>query len=209
MGLSDSFLIEPAKTNIWIALRTDHNCGEGTASNPYNGDVNFGSGILVTLPSVPGLEIIADTGGFPHGFIEGDMVQISGITGPDPITIAQWNRAFSIYDVTPSTFKVALGFIPRIPIGNPLVSLVRFNFDNILRDLTPNTRVNIGPGTFQTRGYAPQGINSWQPKSGQKIVGATPRSARSSTSRITTRADGPSHPASCLAFAFAEEDKTT
>jgi hypothetical protein len=32
--------------------------------------------------------------------------------------------------------------------------------------------VNIGPGIFQTRGYAPQGVNSWQPKAGQKIVGS-------------------------------------
>ena len=99
------------------------------------------------------------------------MIQIGGVTGASP-TPEQWNRAFTIYDATATTFKLAMGFVPRAPGGMPTVSLVTSNFDSVLRELPANTRLNVGPGVFQTRGYAPNAYASWQPKSGQKIVGA-------------------------------------
>jgi len=97
------------------------------------------------------------------------MVQISGVTGAGA---GDWNRTFGIYDVIPNSFKIAFGFLPALPEGFPTAARVTFLFDEILRVLPLYTRVNLGPGTFQTRGYAPQGVNSWQPKAGQKIVGA-------------------------------------
>jgi len=45
-------------------------------------------------------------------------------------------------------------------------------FDYLLNSFPPKTTVHIGAGTFQTQGY-PGGIaGGWQPKSGQRIVGA-------------------------------------
>lgn len=97
------------------------------------------------------------------------MIELSGVTGA---AAPQWNRVYGIYDVTPTTFKFARGEFLNAPGGSPQVARITFLFDRVLRDLPVNTRVNLGPGTFQTRGYAPQGIDSWQPKAGQKIVGA-------------------------------------
>jgi hypothetical protein len=79
---------------------------------------------------------------------------------------------FAVYEVTLTTFKFATGVLSATPPGMPSSALVTFLFDKVLRDLPANTRVNLGPGVFQTRGYALQGVNSWQPKAGQKLVGA-------------------------------------
>ena len=46
--------------------------------------------------------------------------------------------------------------------------------DALLNSLAPNTRVHLGPGTFQTQGYF-DGIaagTGWQPKAGMKVVGS-------------------------------------
>lgn len=51
-------------------------------------------------------------------------------------------------------------------------SLARFHFDEIMRSVPANMKVNIGPGEFLTRGYGPHWAGGWQPKSGQKILGA-------------------------------------
>jgi hypothetical protein len=172
MGLVDTFLLDPARADIWIAIRTDGVRGAGTATDPYHGGASLGPTMPIVLPStIPGTEILVDTTTRRHGFVEGDMVQIGGVTGL-PETAAQWNRMFGIYDVTPTSFKIAFGFLPNAPGGFPTTARVTFLFDKILRDLPANTRVNLGPGVFQTRGYAPQGVNSWQPKAGQKIIGA-------------------------------------
>lgn len=180
MTLTDAFLLESTGTNVWIASRSDQIRGDGSAGNPYNGGVSFGPAIPVNLPTSPGIEIVANTGDRAHGFFEGDMIQISGVTG-SALTVAQWNRTFAIYDVTPTTFRFAMGFVPNAPGGFPKVARVNFVFDQVLRALPPYTRVNLGPSPrdslgkpipFQTRGFAPHGVGGWQPKSGQKIVGA-------------------------------------
>lgn len=179
MPLLDSFLLEVAKTNVWIALRSDDIRGDGSAGNPYNGGLSYGPAFRISLIVQPfSAEAMAETGGAAHGFSEGDMVQISGVTGP---AAEQWNRVFGVYDVTLTSFKFARGIAFLPPEGSPTAALVRFLFDKILRDLPPYTRVNISPSPrdaldkpipFQTRGFAPQGVGGWQPKSGQKIVGS-------------------------------------
>src|SRR5206468_2235818 len=66
----------------------------------------------------------------------------------------------------------------QVPATNPALSrtiqkLAVFRFDDIMRGLGLNTRVHIGPGTFETRGspnyYDPA---RWQVQSGQRITGA-------------------------------------
>jgi hypothetical protein len=37
MALIDTFLLDPAKFNIWMAVRNDRIFGSGTAQDPYNG----------------------------------------------------------------------------------------------------------------------------------------------------------------------------
>jgi hypothetical protein len=168
MGLLDTFLLEPTNTNVWVALRSDQIRGDGSASNPYHGGLTFGAAVPVSLirNSTEGL---GNSGASAHGFSEGDVIQINGVTG---LGAVDWNRAFTIYDVTATMFKFAFAVLPALPEGFPTAARVTFLFDKILRDLPSNTRVNLSPGVFQTRGYAPQGVGSWQPKAGQKIVGS-------------------------------------
>lgn len=45
-------------------------------------------------------------------------------------------------------------------------------FDALMNILSANTHVRIGPGTFQTSGYAAGVSGGWQPKAGMKISGA-------------------------------------
>ena len=96
---------------------------------------------------------------------------------------------FSVYDVNDdgTTFKFGVGE-PQIaaPSGSPRVSRVRFLFDEVMRAVPANMKVNIGPGEFLTRGYGQvwtenayvwalygqEWLGGWQPKTGQKIVGA-------------------------------------
>src|SRR5258707_653423 len=46
-------------------------------------------------------------------------------------------------------------------------------FAELLNSFQPNTLIHLGPGIFQTFGYAPNSQNvKWQPSSGQRIIGA-------------------------------------
>jgi len=177
MPLLDAFFVDPTRLDVWIALRCDRSRGDGTASNPYDGGLGFAPAVPVSLITNIN-EAIADSGGVPHGLSEGDMVQISGVTGQFAV---QWNRVFGVYDVMPTTFKFARGAFFNEPSGFPTAARVTFLFDEVLRAVPPYTRIHIGPSgidgngnviPFQTRGFAPQGVGNWQPKSGQKLVGA-------------------------------------
>ena len=53
MALSEAFFLEQAKSNIWIALRTDQIRGDGSARNPYNGGLSLGPANPVELPAIP------------------------------------------------------------------------------------------------------------------------------------------------------------
>ena len=167
MSLLDTFLLEAPRSQVWLSLRTDGIQGDGSAGSPYNGGLLRARSMPVSLEK-SGNEVTANSGSSLHGFSDGSIVEIQGVTGDGAM---HWNRAFTVYGIEPTKFKFAL-ITPFAPEGSPFAALVTFQFDRILRDLPSNTRINLGPGTFQTRGYAPQGINSWQPKAGQNIVGA-------------------------------------
>ena len=171
--------------DVWIALRADNQTGSGTAMDPFHGGLVVGAPLAVSL-SAPDFEAIGDSGAQPHGFIDGDIVQITGVTGEGA---NRWNQMFSVYDVNDdgTTFKFGVGE-PQIaaPSGSPRVSRVRFLFDEVMRAVPANMKVNIGPGEFLTRGYGQvwtenayvwalygqEWLGGWQPKTGQKIVGA-------------------------------------
>jgi hypothetical protein len=47
-------------------------------------------------------------------------------------------------------------------------------FDSLMNNVPPQTRIHLGPGVFETKGYSDQADAGygWQPKPGQKIVGS-------------------------------------
>jgi hypothetical protein len=169
MPLTDSLLVEANRFNIWIAARTDRIYGSGTPSDPYNGSVRQGNKIDVVL-SNSGAIATANTEPISHGYDAGDMVAIADALGDDA---ALWNGTFAIHDVTLTTFKYTMAGPPQNPaLGSPTASLQTIQFDRLMRELPGNLRIQLGPGEFQTRGYSHSGILGFQPKTGQKIVGA-------------------------------------
>lgn len=45
-------------------------------------------------------------------------------------------------------------------------------FAAVMNDCPTNSIIHLGPGIFQTFGFVSGGANNWQPKSGQRIIGA-------------------------------------
>jgi hypothetical protein len=97
------------------------------------------------------------------------MVIITGVAG---LGSSVWNGTFGIYNVLASTFNFLLSKETANPQANPTAIRMTFEFDNVMRDVPPHTRIHLGPGIFKTRGFAPNDARGWQPKTGQKIVGA-------------------------------------
>ena len=87
MSLLDALLLDPYRTNVWIAYRTDGVAGTGTQNDPYDGSTAT-------------------------------------------------------------------------------------KLETLLNSFSVNTRVHLGPGMFQTNGYADGVGGGWQPKAGMKIVGS-------------------------------------
>jgi len=169
MSLSSALLLDPYPMDLHIAIRTDHQRGTGTGSDPISGGVRFGPQIAVSLSRTL-FEVQGNTGSIEHHFSAGDLVQISEVSGP---AANIWNGIFCLYDVQATTFKFALGKAPTAdPVGNPKVALAISGFDEALRNAPPNMRINIGPGEYLTRGFAPGWDRGFTPKSAQKIVGA-------------------------------------
>jgi hypothetical protein len=173
MSFIAAFLQEAAPFQIWVAARTDHVLGSGKANDPYNGSARYGSQTPVTLTrgsvSPYDFEALADSGAVTHGFQNGDLVAISGAeSNPNA-----WNGIFLIYGVTSTSFKYYMRIRPTpSAVGRPICRRVTLSLDEILRTIPANTRINVGPGLFQTRGFAVNDSRGWQPKSGQKVIGA-------------------------------------
>ncbi len=56
--------------------------------------------------------------------------------------------------------------------NDPYDGSTQAKFDAVMNGLAAYTRINLGPGTFQTNGYADGVSGGWQPKPGVKIVGS-------------------------------------
>ncbi len=173
MSLLDALLLDPPPFDVWIALRTDGTKGSGTQSDPYDGSRLPGSPLPLASLTNSGREVTAN---FAVGsYLEGDAVTIAHAgTG--------WDGSYAIYSVTATAFKFWLAAAPAGPAAaNATASKLTFRFDDRMRDLTalPNTimRIHIGPGTFETRGYAGAASGGkrpqiWQPKKGMNFIGS-------------------------------------
>jgi hypothetical protein len=179
MRLSDALFLEPAALNMWIAARTDGLAGSGTAHDPFNGatrqeaKLEIGLSYLNESPQ----EARINTAPIAHGFVNGDVVKILGVTGP---FAAIWNGTFGIYEVSEFGFRYFMkkSLPPDQPVeGNPTGARLTFPFDEVMREIPPNTRIHLGPGVFQTRGFGTDAVGTtdergFQVKSGWKIVGS-------------------------------------
>src|SRR5437879_10737624 len=96
MSLIASLLIDPARLDVWIAVRTDGVKGSGTEADPYDATPTQAPGLSVANLTNAGREATATTAA-NHGYLNGDAVTIAGVTGAGA---AQFNGAFPIYGTT-------------------------------------------------------------------------------------------------------------
>ncbi|HXT39213.1 MAG TPA: hypothetical protein VN887_04230, partial [Candidatus Angelobacter sp.] len=168
MSLLDALLLDPYRINVWIAYRTDGVKGSGTEEDPYNGSPRYESAISVSGLTSSGREATATTGG-NHGFSDGDVVTISGVTGVDG---QYYNGTFVIYGKTATTFKY---WMKGSPAGNGsgtmVCALTHYQFDEIRGVLGANTTIHLGPGVFPTQGIGSDG-SGVPVLTGQKIIGS-------------------------------------
>jgi hypothetical protein len=149
MGLSDAFLSDAARFNMWISARTDGVAGSGTAQDPLNGSVRQEKPLEISLSYVNEApqEARASTAPFAHHFVDGDVVTISGVTGS---LAAMWNGTFGIYSVSEFGFRYFMKrpLPPEQPVtGNPTCVRLTFLFDEVMRQAPSNIRIHLGPGT--------------------------------------------------------------
>jgi hypothetical protein len=58
-------------------------------------------------------------------------------------------------------------------LADPWDGSTQAKFDNVMSTkVGPNTRVHLGPGIFQTRGYSDEVSGGWQIQAGMKIIGS-------------------------------------
>ena len=171
MPLLDSVLLDPSKLDVWVALRTDGVKGTGTESDPYDGSMRPKPLITGITISHAGTEATVTANN--HGYANGNIVVIAGATGADG---AFYNGTFLIYGVTQNTFKYGMNGTPGASAtGSPTCTLDPHEFDALMRSLSTNTTIHLGPGTFLTKGFclsAPAIFASWQPKSGWRMLGS-------------------------------------
>jgi len=177
MSLLEAFLLEENAFDAWVAVRNDHLAGSGTAKDPWNGGANRHFPILISLqltadPS--GREAQATVVAGKNDLKEGDIVEISGVTG---LQTEPWNGVFGIYNVSATKFHYVLGRTALNPQGNPTAVRITFPFDDIMAAVPPNIKIHLGPGVYQTRGFGTDASGAvdargFQAKSGWQITGA-------------------------------------
>ena len=174
MSLTEALLLDPYPFEVWIALRSDGVAGSGTAEDPYDGSVIKTAPLSFTSLQQDSLDPLKAVVTCPsnHGFSTGDLVSV-GV--PGAVSFDAWDGIWTITVTSATEFNYAM---KQVPATNPALlrtiqKLAVFRFDEIMRGLGLNTRVHIGPGTFETRGspnyYDPA---RWQVQSGQRITGA-------------------------------------
>jgi hypothetical protein len=180
MSLTDALLLEPYRDarEVWIALRSDGQCGSGTQSDPYDGSATTSPAFFVTSLTRVGKEATAVTSQ-PHGFLVGDMITISGVTNN-----IYFSGTFQIHEASASSFKYWMLDTPDAGSAAGTITCwrERERFDALMRTIGPNTQVHLGPGVFETKGYAPSvagmpagqpaASGAWNVQSGQKISGS-------------------------------------
>jgi len=193
MSLLDALLNEGYRDprDIYIALRADGQRGSGSGSvdDPYNGSVAPTAPIAVTLGLVVGAnarEIVVTTAS-PHGYIEGDIVLLSGTRDLSGAPASDFDGSYYVAatGLSASQFKCYRDS-PATSSFTGVASVARrvFLIDELLRRLTRPVRqanlvIHLGPGLFETRGTAGAvdgsatlGTQGWEVGPGWKIRGA-------------------------------------
>lgn len=154
---------------VFIGWRTDGIAGTGTQSDPLDGSTNLSAPLPVTTLINIGQEATAVVN--KHGYTNGDVVVIAGVTGDGA---KRWNGSFIIYSVASYSFKYRMTGVPVAKSAGTISAskVMAFRFDEIMRNLPEKTRIHLGPtpnGPFLTRGSSPMG---WSARAGMKISGA-------------------------------------
>lgn len=107
-----------------------------------------------------------------HGFVAGNVIAIGGTIG----SFAPFNNGvFTIVSVPNyDQFTYTMSGSPPAGqvTGSPYCRLNQFDASAWGLTAVPPVAVRLGPGTFQTKGYAPNVAASWIPRSAMKIFGA-------------------------------------
>ena len=170
MSLLDSFLLDPAPFEVWIAVRTDGVRGSGTASDPYNGTPSLKVDLLTASGTIATATLAAG-----HGLQNNDSVLVTGATGTDAI---RWNGIFTISNVGTTSFQYTMTAAPTTSPASGQILMAKVaasRFDELMSGMPPNTCVHLGPGTFLTKGYRTDNetsLSGWQPKAGMKMIGS-------------------------------------
>ncbi len=172
MTLSGAFLLDSAVFSIWLAARADGSLGSGSASDPYNATTRRDSEMQIVLDfdDINDLRKAVAITPVPHNFSNGDIIEISGVEGG---SADRWNGMFVIYDAIGTTFKYYMRRpIAEVPEGQAICARVTFPFDEVMQTIPAKTRIHMGPGTFQTRGFAQGDQRGFQAKPGWNLVGS-------------------------------------
>jgi hypothetical protein len=169
MSLVDSLLLDPVRVNYFVAVRTDNAKGTGSLHDPLNGATKYETAFPCTI-SFSGREATVSTGGTVHQYANGDSIKISGVTGSGK---RFFNGTFVIYEVAPTSFKYWMRGLPEEAAGGTITcARVVYLFDAVMAAMPANSAIHLGPGVFETMGFAPNITGGWTPKTGQKILGS-------------------------------------
>jgi len=150
---------------------------------------------------------VTTTGGVSHGLVNYSAVDVSMTSGSDNFSGTQ-----GALGVTSTEFFYRLGFLPThsdVTNGDGSLKTLNCNivrrtyrFDEVMKTVPVQSLIHLGPGVFETRGFAPLYIadgfqTGWELKSGQRLVGsgldvsvvrlAVPMDDQSQTTAIASR----------------------
>lgn len=151
MSLIDAFLLDPARINVWVAIRGDGSMGTGTQMDPWN--AAFNNTTSYTPTAITRVGTTATVALTAHPFKPGDRVLIAGATGADGLL---YNGSFVVATTATSSFTYTLTATPSANAsGTFSVRIDPYRFDAVMRSLANAGPVCIylGPGEFKTLGY--------------------------------------------------------
>jgi hypothetical protein len=174
--LIDALLLDPYPFEVWVAYRTDGIKGTGTLNDPFDGSPKLDTARSVALLSNSGQEATA-TMSSAHGYGNGDVVNISGVTGAGA---DRWNGTFIIYDATtdPVKFKYYMTGVPAAASGGTITAAnagYAIHANGVKNLLTQNNVAECAPANPLRNQHTDQqlardGVN-WHFMSGALISG--------------------------------------
>jgi hypothetical protein len=161
--------------DVYIANRTDGVLGSGTQNDPFDGSTQAKfDALMAALPilvtSITNSGTTATVTAMNHGFTNGNLVLIDGATGANA---SLYNGNFTISNATGNTFQYTMTGTPTgSATGTISCRLSQSTGPLVPLGVNPPLAIHLGPGTFQTNGYADGISGGWQPKAGMKMAGS-------------------------------------